>query len=110
MFVHSSLTMGGEEVLLVEIIRKLDRTGFAPELCYLKELGTLDEMLAGEIPTFEKLLTSKFDLRVFSWLTRLTRQRQIEAVVTVGTGGDKMFWGGCPPGVPVIVSAIHSTG
>ena len=113
MFVHTSLTMGGEEVLLVEIIRRLDRVGFAPELCCLKELGPLGEMLAGEVPTFEKLLTSKLDLRVFSRLTRLMRQRQIEAVVTVGTGGDKMFWGRLAAwrsGVPVIVSAIHSTG
>jgi glycosyltransferase involved in cell wall biosynthesis len=34
-------------------------------------------------------------------------------VVTVGTGGDKMFWGrlaGWMAGVPVICSALHSTG
>ena len=41
------------------------------------------------------------------------RQRQIDAVVTVGTGGDKMFWGRLAAwraGVPVILSALHSTG
>ena len=41
------------------------------------------------------------------------QQRQIDAVVTVGTGGDKMFWGrlaGWLAGVPVICSALHSTG
>ena len=46
-------------------------------------------------------------------LTRLMRQRRIDAVVTVGTGGDKMFWGrlaGWLAGVPVICSALHSTG
>ena len=44
---------------------------------------------------------------------RLMRQRRIDAVVTVGTGGDKMFWGrlaGWLAGVPVICSALHSTG
>ena len=39
MFVHTSLTMGGEEVLLVEIIQRMDRSRFAPELCCLKERG-----------------------------------------------------------------------
>jgi glycosyltransferase involved in cell wall biosynthesis len=46
-------------------------------------------------------------------LTRLLVQRRIDAVVTVGTGGDKMFWGrlaGRLAGVPVICSALHSTG
>ena len=46
-------------------------------------------------------------------LTRLMRRRRIDAVVTVGTGGDKMFWGRLAAwlaGVPVICSALHSTG
>ena len=46
-------------------------------------------------------------------LARLLRRRRIDAVVTVGTGGDKMFWGrlaGWLAGVPVICSALHSTG
>jgi glycosyltransferase involved in cell wall biosynthesis len=43
----------------------------------------------------------------------LLRQRCVDAVVTVGTGGDKMFWGrlaGWLAGAPVICSALHSTG
>jgi glycosyltransferase involved in cell wall biosynthesis len=46
-------------------------------------------------------------------LTQLMRQRKIDAVITVGTGGDKMFWGrlaGSLAGTPVICSALHSTG
>jgi len=46
-------------------------------------------------------------------LRRLLCQRRIDAVVTVGTGGDKMFWGrlaGWLAGTPVICSALHSTG
>ncbi|MGE0608943.1 MAG: glycosyltransferase, partial [Pirellulales bacterium] len=41
------------------------------------------------------------------------RQRQTDALITVGTGGDKMFWGRLAAwraGVPVICSALHSTG
>ena len=113
MFVHTSLTMGGEEVLLVEIIQRMDRSRFAPELCCLKERGPLAESLADDVPVFDNLSAHKFDLRVWNRMTRLIRSRKIDAVVTVGTGGDKMFWGRLAAwraGVPVIVSAIHSTG
>jgi glycosyltransferase involved in cell wall biosynthesis len=42
----------------------------------------------------------------------LLRERQIDAVVTVGAG-DKMFWGRLAArhvGVPAVISALHSTG
>ncbi len=113
MFVTSCMTVGGEEVLLLELVRRLDRSRIAPELCCLKYLGELGEKLAREIPTFTGLLARKLDVRVLGRLTRLLRTRQIDAVVTVGTGGDKMFWGRAAAwlaGVPVTVSAIHSTG
>ena len=113
MFVITCMPVGGAETLLVDLIRRLDRTRFAPELCCLKYLGPLGESLAGEVPTFTGLLAHKYDLRIWGRLTRLLRQRQIDAVVTVGTGGDKMFWGRLAAwraGVPVILSALHSTG
>jgi glycosyltransferase involved in cell wall biosynthesis len=114
MFVHTSLTMGGEEVLLVEIIRRMNRARCTPELCCLKERGPLGADLADEgIPVFDQLMTHKYDIRVWQRLTHLFRERKIDAVVTVGTGGDKMFWGRLAAwraNVPVIVSSIHSTG
>jgi glycosyltransferase involved in cell wall biosynthesis len=51
-------------------------------------------------------------VRIWPRLTRLLRQRKIDAVITVGAG-DKMFWGrlaGRRVGVPVVLSALHSTG
>jgi glycosyltransferase involved in cell wall biosynthesis len=113
MFVITSMPVGGAETLLVEIIRRMDRTRFLPELCCLKYFDTLGEILAAEIPAFTGLLAHKYDLTVLGRLTRLLRKRRIDAVVTVGTGGDKMFWGrlaGWRAGVPVICSALHSTG
>ena len=50
MFVITSMPVGGAETLLVELIRRLDRSRFLPELCCLKDLGPLGEMLAREIP------------------------------------------------------------
>jgi len=113
MFVITSMPVGGAETLLVEVIRRMDRSRFAPELCCLKYLGPLGEVLAEEIPAFTGLLAQKYDFAVLWRLTKLMRQRQIDAVVTVGTGGDKMFWGRLAAraaGVPVICSALHSTG
>lgn len=113
MFVITCMPVGGAETLLVELVRRMDRSRFAPELCCLKYLGPLGEVLAKEIPAHTGLLAHKYDFAVWKRLTRLLRQRKIDAVVTVGTGGDKMFWGRLAAwraGVPVICSALHSTG
>lgn len=113
MFVITCMPVGGAETLLVNLVRRLDRRRFAPELCCLKYRGPLGDVLAQEIPTFTGLLAHKYDFAVLGRLTRLLRQREIDAVVTVGTGGDKMFWGRLAAwraGVPVILSALHSTG
>ena len=113
MFVITCMPVGGAETLLVELIRRMDRERVAPELCCLKYLGPLGEILADEIPAWTGLLAHKYDFAVFGRLRRLLSQRRIDAVVTVGTGGDKMFWGRLAAwfsGVPVICSSLHSTG
>jgi glycosyltransferase involved in cell wall biosynthesis len=69
-------------------------------------------MLADEIPVHHGLLAHKYDVRIWPRLTRLLREQQIDAVITVGAG-DKMFWGRLAArrvGVPVVLSALHSTG
>lgn len=112
LFLTTSMPVGGAETLLMNLVRRLDIERFAPEIACLKEPGPLGEMLAGEMPVHCHLLASKFDLRILPRLWRLMRSRQIDAVVTVGAG-DKMFWGRLAAklaGVPVIMSALHSTG
>lgn len=113
MFVITSMPVGGAETLLVNLVRRMDRERFAPELCCLKQFGPLGEVLAQEIPACENLIRHKYDWRVIGRLARRMEERRIDAVVTVGTGGDKMFWGRLAAwraGVPVILSALHSTG
>lgn len=113
MFIITFMPVGGAETLLVNLVRRMDRERFAPELCCLKKFGPLGEMLSQEIPCFTGLLAGKYDFGVWGRLTRLLRRRRIDAVVTVGTGGDKMFWGRLAAwraGLPVICSALHSTG
>ena len=112
LFLSTSMPVGGAEVLLVNLIRRLDRRRIAPELCCLKEPGPLGEELAVEVPVHHNLIGGKYDAAVLWRLIRLMRNRKIDAVVTVGAG-DKMFWGRLAAklaGVPVVCSALHSTG
>lgn len=112
LFLVTSMPVGGAETLLVNLVRGLNRQQFSPEIACLKERGPLGEELAHEIPVYHNLISCKFDLLVLPRLCRLMRRQKIDAVVTVGAG-DKMFWGRLAAklaGVPVIASALHSTG
>ncbi len=112
LFVITSMPIGGAEVLLLNLIRRLDRSKVSPILVCLKELGPLGEELAREIPTYQNLLRSRYDLGVLFRLKKIIRQNKVQAVITVGAG-DKMFWGRLAAklaGTPVICSALHSTG
>lgn len=112
MFIQTNMPIGGAERLTVDLIRRLDRRRFAPELCCLKQRGPLGELLAETIPVHDGLLSHKYDLLVWPRLTRLLRARHVDAVITIGAG-DKMFWGRLAArraGVPVVISALHSTG
>ncbi len=112
LFLITSMPVGGAETLLLNLIRRLDRARVQPELCCLKDLGPLGEELAREIPTHNRLIGSKYDVGVWRRLSRLMRERRIDAIVTVGAG-DKMFWGrlgAWSAQVPVVLSALHSTG
>ena len=80
MFIHTFMPVGGAETLLVNLIRRLDRNRFAPEVCCLKYPGPLGEVLARETPLFSHLLANKYDLRV---LPRLSHSPMCSA--TVGT-------------------------
>src|SRR5688500_1932833 len=53
MFVATAMRMGGEEMLLVELMRRMDRSRFSPELCCLKYLGPLGEIVARDAPAFD---------------------------------------------------------
>lgn len=112
LFVITSMPVGGAETLLVNLCRRFNRERILPEICCLKEPGPLGEQLSAEMPVHSGLLHSKWDLRVLGRLRTLLRERRIDAVVTVGAG-DKMFWGRMAAwreSVPVVCSALHSTG
>lgn len=112
MFMQTDMRIGGAEMVTANIIRRLDRERFTPELCCLKHPGVIGEELTHEIPVHHDLLHNKYDLRVLPRLISLLKARETDAVITVGAG-DKMFWGRIAArrlGLPVIISALHSTG
>ncbi len=111
-FLLTSMPVGGAETLLTNLIERVDRTVLKPEIICLKEPGPLGEQLSTMIPVHSHFLKNKCDVRVLWKLIRRFRASQTDAVVTVGAG-DKMFWGRLAArlaGVPVICSALHSTG
>lgn len=109
-FVVTSLPVGGAETLLLNLIRNIDKSAFSPEVVCLKDAGALGEDIAREVPLHANLIRHKWDVAVVHRLAK--RFRGVDAVITVGAG-DKMFWGriaAYAAGVPVICSALHSTG
>ncbi len=112
LFVITSMPVGGAETLLVNMLRKFRSTHIVPSIACLKEQGPLGDQMAEEFPVTQHWLRSKYDLRVLLRLANHIRREKTDAIVTVGAG-DKMFWGrlaGKCASVPVICSALHSTG
>jgi glycosyltransferase involved in cell wall biosynthesis len=112
MFVITSMPVGGAEMLLVNLVRRFDPARIAPQICCLKDKDRLGEIISSECRVHSQLIKHKFDIAVVRRLRNLFREQQVNAVITVGAG-DKMFWGRLAAraaGVPVILSALHSTG
>lgn len=112
LFLLTTMPVGGAETLLVDLIRRLDRNRFTPEIACLKELDELGTMMSREVLATSNYLSNKYDLRVLPKLTRYLIRQKIDAIVIVGAG-DKMFWGrlaGALARTPVVISALHSTG
>lgn len=111
-FLLTSMPVGGAETLLVNLVRGFDSDKILPQIVCLKERGPLGEEIAAEFPVASRFIASKWDVRVIERLRQHFVREKIEAVVTVGAG-DKMFWGRIAAKlarVPVICSALHSTG
>ena len=112
LFLITSMEVGGAEILLVNTMRRFDPQQIVPSIGCLKHAGELGEQIASEFKVHVNLINGKYDALVLRRLKRLMKSEQIDAVITVGAG-DKMFWGRLAARqarVPVILSALHSTG
>ena len=112
MFLLTSMPVGGAETLLVNLVRRFDPRRITPLIGCLKQKGLLGETISNDVSVFENLINHKYDVAVIGRLKNLFRDQSIDAIITVGAG-DKMFWGRLAARqakVPVILSALHSTG
>ena len=112
MFLLTSMPIGGAETLLVNLIHTIDRKRIEPIVGCMKQKDVLGEVLAKEIPVFEGLINHKYDFAVAKRLKKIFVDNQIDTLITIGAG-DKMFWGRIAARrarVPVVLSALHSTG
>ena len=112
LFVITSMPVGGAETLLVNLLRRFRTTHIVPSVACLKEKGPLGEEISREFSVTDHWLSGKYDARILPRLTQYLRRKRMDAVISVGAG-DKMFWGRLAArfaSVPVICSALHSTG
>lgn len=113
MFLITSMEVGGAETLLANMMQRFDPNRVVPSVACLKHQGELGEQLAEQgFAIHSHLIHGKYDALVLGRLKRLMKSEKIDAVITVGAG-DKMFWGRLAAKrakVPVILSALHSTG
>ena len=113
MFLITSMDVGGAETLLANMMRRFDPRRIVPQVACLKQAGELGEQMAASgFRVHSHLIRGKYDALVIRRLRRLMRSEKIDAVITVGAG-DKMFWGRLAARharVPVVLSALHSTG
>lgn len=112
MFLLTSMPIGGAETLLVNLVRRFDPGRIAPLIGCMKHRDVLGDELASQFPVFENLINHKYDFAVAGRIKQLLNREQVDALVTVGAG-DKMFWGRLGARrakLPVILSALHSTG
>jgi len=112
LFVNTDLRVGGQERVLLEVLRGLDRARVRPVVVCLKEEGALGAQVRElGVPLFAGLLAHRLDLRVLPRLVALVRRERIDVVCTIGCG-DKMFWGrlaGWLGGARGLVCEIHKT-
>ncbi len=111
-FVITSMPVGGAETLLVNLLRSFDKSRIRPQVICLKDKGVLGDEIAAEFPVHSHLIRSRWDAGVLLRLRGLMHHEKMSGVVTVGAG-DKMFWGRLAAKslkLPVIISALHSTG
>jgi glycosyltransferase involved in cell wall biosynthesis len=112
MFLLTSMPIGGAETLLVNLIRRFDPERIQSLVGCMKHRDVLGDEIADEVPVFENLIRHKYDVGVVGRLKKIFVENSVDVLITVGAG-DKMFWGRLAARqakLPVILSALHSTG
>ena len=110
LYLITDLDVGGAERVLLETVRRLDRSCFHPSVCSLAPAGALAEEFAGlGVPVFDLGLRGFHDLaRASGALLHLLRRQRFDVLHShlfhANVLGRLTAW---RAGVPVVVSTIH---
>lgn len=92
LFVLNSLALGGAERLTLALLEALDSERFRSSLLCLQQPGPLAEKLPNHVGFYHNFSSGKFDPLVLPAMVQLIINRRVDLVVSVGNGGDRMFW------------------
>jgi glycosyltransferase involved in cell wall biosynthesis len=93
LLIVNRLEHGGAEHMLITLAKHLLDGPFRPLVACLKDAGPLADKLRNRpIPVYADLLHHKFDVAVLLRLRRIIRRESVGVVLSVGSGGDRMFW------------------
>lgn len=92
-FVITHLHPGGAEWLTVRVAERLHSLGHFPHIWTMKQGGGLVSVAqAAGVPVRVGLQRDKYEPGCALRLARLCKRDQIDTLVAVGSGGDRMFW------------------
>ena len=92
LFVLNNLELGGAEQLTLALLQHLDPQRVRTSLLCLQQPGYLAEQLPSCVDFYHNYSGGKFDPLVLPAIVHLILSRRTDLVVSVGNGGDRMFW------------------
>lgn len=92
LFVLNTLAPGGAERLTLALSQHLDSKCFKSSILCLQQPGSLAESLPNSLDFYHDLSSGKFDPLVLPSMVHLIASRRVDLVVSVGSGGDRMFF------------------
>lgn len=92
LFILNTLAPGGAEQLSLTLLQKLNPCRFRASVLCLQDPGPLASQLPPCVKLCHNFSANKFDLRVLPSMVRLILHRRVDLLVSVGNGGDRMFW------------------
>jgi glycosyltransferase involved in cell wall biosynthesis len=113
LFVETSMRIGGTENVITQLVERFDRSRIRPLICCFYERGILGDRLAKEgVTVYHRLAKNRWDIGIAFRLLRLLRRERVDVLFLINQPLIQ-FWGtwcGLLAKVPVIITAIRSTG
>ena len=92
LFVLNTLALGGAERLMLALLEHLDPTSVRSSLLCLQQPGPLADRLPSQVAFYHNFSSGKYGPLILPAMLQLIIDRRVDLVVSVGNGGDRMFW------------------